>query len=177
LISMAAVSGGNQVGIYDGKLTLASTGAATFSSTVTATSFNGSATLTGTPTAPTATVGTNTTQIATTAFVNSSLRPYKSYAALLTQIGTSAPVAIVLENTLGGMVVFTRSGVGIYIGTLTGAFVANKTLTLGVASTHPSFLAINRVTNDTFAIVTENSGGTLTDSLLNVTSIEIRVYN
>lgn len=35
-----------------------------------ATSYNGTATLTGTPTAPTATAGTNTTQIATTAFVH-----------------------------------------------------------------------------------------------------------
>ena len=37
--------------------------------TISATSYTGGATLTGTPTAPTATVGTNTTQIATTAFV------------------------------------------------------------------------------------------------------------
>jgi hypothetical protein len=37
--------------------------------TITASSFNGSAALTGTPTAPTATSGTNTTQIATTAYV------------------------------------------------------------------------------------------------------------
>jgi lysophospholipase L1-like esterase len=107
----------------------------------------------------------------------SSLRPYKVYTALLTQSGTSAPVATVLENTLGGTVVFTRSSTGIYIGTLTGAFVANKTLTLGVASTHPSFLSMNRVTNDTFSIATENSGGNLTDGLLNDTSIEVRVYN
>ena len=46
-------------------------GAAIFSSSVTATSFNGGAALTGIPTAPTATEGTNTTQIATTAFVQS----------------------------------------------------------------------------------------------------------
>jgi hypothetical protein len=44
-------------------------GAATFASSVTATSFNGGAALTDSPTAPTATAGTNTTQIATTAFV------------------------------------------------------------------------------------------------------------
>jgi len=37
--------------------------------TLVATSYTGSASLTGTPTAPTATAGTNTTQIATTAFV------------------------------------------------------------------------------------------------------------
>lgn len=30
------------------------------------------------------------------------LLPYKVYTALLTQTGTDAPVATVLENTLGG---------------------------------------------------------------------------
>ena len=45
------------------------TGNATFSSTVTATSFNGSATLTGTPTAPTAAPGTTGNQIATLDYV------------------------------------------------------------------------------------------------------------
>ena len=44
---------------------------ATFPAKVTATTFSGSATLTGTPTAPTASAGTNNTQIATTAFVKS----------------------------------------------------------------------------------------------------------
>jgi len=50
----------------------------------------------------------------------------KVYRALLTQTGTDAPVATVLENTLGGDVVWTRDTVGIYIGTLTGAFPADK---------------------------------------------------
>ena len=40
---------------------------------ISGTNYTGSATLTGTPTAPTATAGTNTTQIATTAFVQSEL--------------------------------------------------------------------------------------------------------
>jgi len=54
---------------------LEAAGAATFSSTISATSYTGSATLTGTPTAPTATAGTNTTQIATTAFVQANTLP------------------------------------------------------------------------------------------------------
>ena len=52
----------------------------------------------------------------------------KTYKALLTQTGTDAPVATVLQNTLGGTVVWTRNGVGSYQGTLVGAFTANKTL-------------------------------------------------
>lgn len=50
---------------------------------------------------------------------------YRSYTALLNQSGISDPVATVLDNTLGN-IVWTRVGVGRYIGTLTGAFVSNK---------------------------------------------------
>lgn len=46
---------------------------ATFPAKVTATTFSGSAALTGTPTAPTASAGTNNTQIATTAFVKTAI--------------------------------------------------------------------------------------------------------
>lgn len=53
-------------------------------------------------------------------------RPYKVYTALLTQSGTDAPVATVMENTLGGTVVWSYAGVGQYVGTLTGAFPAGK---------------------------------------------------
>ena len=60
-------------------------------------------------------------------------RPYKSYVAILTQTGTAAPtVATVLDNTLGGTIVWTRTAAGNYTGTLTGAFTASKTI--GVAS-------------------------------------------
>lgn len=51
---------------------------------------------------------------------------YKIYRALLTQTGTSAPVATVLENTLGDDIVWTRGGAGQYTGTLNGAFTDNK---------------------------------------------------
>ena len=52
---------------------------------------------------------------------------YLVYTALLTQSGTDAPVATVLENTLGGTVVWTRDGEGLYTATLSDAFTANKT--------------------------------------------------
>lgn len=54
-------------------------------------------------------------------------RPYKVYTALLTQTGTDAPVATVLENTLGGEIVWSYDGFGSYIGSLNGAFTENKT--------------------------------------------------
>jgi hypothetical protein len=51
---------------------------------------------------------------------------YKVYTALLSQSGTNAPVATVLENTLGGTVVWAYSSTGSYSATLAGAFPANK---------------------------------------------------
>lgn len=52
---------------------------------------------------------------------------YKIYRALLTQSGTNAPVATVLENTLGD-IVWSRAVLGVYEGTLTGAFTSGKTI-------------------------------------------------
>ena len=40
--------------------------------------------------------------ITTNAAAIAAVKPYKVYIALLNQSGTNAPVAIVLENTLGG---------------------------------------------------------------------------
>ena len=51
----------------------------------------------------------------------------KMYTALLTQSGTDAPVATVLQNTLGGTVEWGRTGEGVYKATLEGAFTENKT--------------------------------------------------
>ena len=50
----------------------------------------------------------------------------KVYRALLTQSGTNAPVATVLENTLGGEAVWTRAGENDYRGNLSGAFPSSK---------------------------------------------------
>jgi len=59
--------------------------------------------------------------------VTNTVRPYKVYTALLTQTGTNAPVATVLENTLGGDIIWSYSGTGSYLGTLAGAFTSQKT--------------------------------------------------
>ncbi len=50
------------------------------------------------------------------------LQTAKRYTAVLTQTGTNAPVATVIENTLGGTLVWTYSAPGVYIGTLAAAF-------------------------------------------------------
>lgn len=51
----------------------------------------------------------------------------KVYRALLTQTGTDAPTATVLENSLGGTPTYGYVDPGTYTVTLTGAFTANKT--------------------------------------------------
>lgn len=52
--------------------------------------------------------------------------PYKIYSAFLSQSGSSAPVATVKQNTLGGTVVWGRYGPGDYKCTLSGAFPDGK---------------------------------------------------
>ena len=47
---------------------------------------------------------------------------YLVYTALLSQSGTDAPVATVLQNTLGGTVVWSRNTTGDFSATLGGAF-------------------------------------------------------
>lgn len=90
----------------------------------------------------------------------------KVYRALLTQASTSAPVATVLENSLGGTLVWTRTNTGVYTGTLSGAFPANKVFSFASLST----VSVARASNNT---VTVNSGA---DDTLSATSIEILVY-
>lgn len=100
----------------------------------------------------------------------------KRYVALLSQSGTSAPTAEVLENTLGGTVVWSYDGVGSYLGTLTGAFPGNKTITL-IESLKPTGKVISTSGAPNFvAINTTNNSDVAANNILNVTSISISVY-
>ena len=103
----------------------------------------------------------------------------KSYRALLTQATTATPSATVLENSLGGTVVWARSNTGVYTATLTGAFTTAKTFimvsgTAGSIATRSDVLAVRTSAN----VVTVSTGtaGSAADSILSSTSIEILVY-
>jgi hypothetical protein len=105
------------------------------------------------------------------------LKPYKVYTALMGQIGTGAPTATVLENTIGS-IVWTRTSGGNYKGTLTGAFTSAKTvgfLTLNYIG-DDNTVQCGRVSNNEFNITTLNSLSTPTDTVLSDASLEIRVY-
>jgi len=102
----------------------------------------------------------------------------KRYIALLTQSGTDAPVATVLENTLGD-IAWTYSTVGVYVGTLAGAFPADKVLCFvgGLASAAADRTGrCVRTDADTITLTTsENTAAA--NALLIGDPIEIRVYD
>ena len=108
---------------------------------------------------------------------------YKVYTALLSQTSTNAPVATVLENTLGGTLVWSRVNTGEYRATLSGVFTVNKTVTfVNQGATSPladirfNRQDLNGCTLRTFAHSTSTplEGGYLING---VTMLEIRVYN
>ncbi len=105
---------------------------------------------------------------------------YLVYTALLTQSGTDAPVATVLENTLGGMVVWTRTDVGFYLGTLAGVFTSNKVWAAVSQRNDASELNLSNAAaysyNANTITVTTATDGSYVDDVLFNNSIEIRVY-
>ena len=133
-------------------------------------------TVSGTITASPATLDT---QLATLGQVKNQ-RPYKVYTALLSQTGTNAPTATALENTLGGSVAWSRIGSGVYLGELTGAFVNNKTWSSvsigGYLSGGANSVALKRFDNNSVILIT-NKDTLSSDNILDLASIEIRVYN
>ena len=104
-------------------------------------------------------------------------RPYKVYTALLTQTGTSAPTAIVLENTLGGTIVWTRTGIGVYRATLAGAFVINKVAHFITSGSSDSFKVINRIDSNIIQLASDSFSASPSDGIIGSDTIEIRVYN
>ena len=112
----------------------------------------------------------------------------KVYRALLMQSGTAAPVAIVLENTLGGTVVWTRSDVGLYTGTLDNTFTETKTwisqvnvpvnldgeTTFNIAESF--WVDVSHIKVQTANIDVVGGSQTNADDCLANSSIEIRVY-
>jgi hypothetical protein len=112
-------------------------------------------------------------------------RPYKVYTALVSQSGTDAPVATVLENTIGN-IVLTRNGIGQFTVTSDNLFTAYKTAVFitptSASSGYPVFAFDTDFPNeDNLYIYSygEPSGApdNYEDGKLNKTTIEIRVYN
>jgi len=110
--------------------------------------------------------------------VSDILPTYTKYVALISQSSTAAPTVIELENTIGP-IVWTRSALGIYFGTLTGAFTASKTyVMLSNVETNSIVMAERRDANTIEINTTDLASPTaaLVDSKLNNNTLEIRVY-
>ena len=121
---------------------------------------------------------------ATVQSVSNLIKPYKSWVGILAQSGNNAPTATVLQNDLGGTITFAYSTIGVYTGTLTGAFTANKSVFMtstqivysGTIVRQAAFLFTSV---DAFAITT-SSNFTNADGVLQSApfiTVEIRVYN
>lgn len=103
----------------------------------------------------------------------------KVYRALLTQTSTNAPTATVLENSLGGNVVWSRDSAGTYFGTLTGVFTANKCFFLSQLNDPASgTMSISRVDADKVVVQTVTPAATplKADALLNAANVQILIY-
>ena len=108
---------------------------------------------------------------------------YTVYTALITQTGTTAPVATVLQNTTGGTIVWTRPsnpGVGRYVATISGAsYTANKTVVI-VTSGGNSDMILRPVVSSTTTVDWYNidsSDNAVSDTISATTTVEIRIYS
>ena len=115
----------------------------------------------------------NVTIASVAAFANTYNLGYTVYTALLTQAGTAAPVATILQNTTGGTLTWTRQSAGNYTVTASSAlFTANKTIVFGNQGNFlQKTLAWNRTSDTTVALDLGSD-----DRLING-AFEIRIYS
>jgi hypothetical protein len=107
--------------------------------------------------------------------------PFKKYVALLNQVGTNIPTAIVLENTFSEIPTFSRTSAGVYKLELIDSFTLDKTFIVtgsaDVSAGTGDFATViaRRFDEDTITLYTYDNF-TSSDNMLVNTSIEIRVY-
>lgn len=107
---------------------------------------------------------------------------YKKYVALLSQTGSNAPTANVLETTMSSGITTSYDSTGVYKLISNGEFTIGKTIVLSTPTRSDAFIAIVQssaselyintkdITSDTPFIPSAND-------LLDNTTIEIRVYS
>ena len=114
----------------------------------------------------------NFTMSSIAALSNSIGLGYTVYTALISQTGTAAPVATVLQNTTSGTIAWVRDSLGNYAGVITGdAFTADKTLVFVNQGGGTSTANIQWSSSTTKVTII-----TAADSVLTKASIEIRIY-
>ncbi len=111
------------------------------------------------------------------------VQPLK-YIALLTQAGTAAPTAKVLQNDLSDAIVWAYVSPGVYTGTLAAAFTADKTsLKLGnqlgglnKATLVRTSANVVTLTTNVLSVIATVLTATATNAIITDLDIEIIVY-
>lgn len=108
---------------------------------------------------------------------------YKVYTAIITQTGTDAPTAVVLQNTLGITPTLTRFATGNYRITASNTFTANKTFCIvgqeANSGTGMNYIWASDSNDDEVLLQTYDGAGfgaALTDDKMDRLAVEIRVY-
>ena len=97
------------------------------------------------------------------------------YKAIITQTGTAAPVATILENSLNTNVIWTRVAVGSYAGTLEGGEFNASTFVLATIASPGAFLIYGTTSGSDIKIATKDAAGVAVD-LVGTAYIEVQVY-
>lgn len=114
------------------------------------------------------------------------INPYKSYQAVITQSGTSAPSAFVALNELGTTMTWGRTSAGIYTLTAGSAVLTtNKTVIFlsnpitGLVSyvVIPTSTTVITLTTLLSSVIATVLTAVNTDALITNLGIEVRVYN
>jgi len=114
--------------------------------------------------------------LATEEWVKVNALNYKSYVAVISQSGTSAPTAIVLENNTQETFSFSYNGVGDYDITCSSAILlSDKTAILGNYSVLDSSGTVAYATRTSDTIINLDTGGV--NDVIDSRTIEIRIYN
>jgi hypothetical protein len=102
---------------------------------------------------------------------------FSSYVALLTETGTAAPTAVIMQNSLGVVPTLARTSAGIYTVTATGKFTVGKTFCSIPVNGQDVSYTVDYTSVDVITISTKVlTTGVLTDAILTNAAVEIRVY-
>jgi len=99
-------------------------------------------------------------------------------STVVVNIDATIPAATVLENTLSGAIVWSYTSAGVYVGTLTGEFLAAKTFFHINDNLAPDAgkIYIKRTSDNAITLYTDITDGTATDDLMTGVSLEVRIY-
>jgi hypothetical protein len=102
---------------------------------------------------------------------------YTVYTATLTQSGTASPVAVLMENTIGGTPTWARTTDGTYTLTITGAFTSGKTFIQYQTNDGMGIGNAERTSANVITIYSYNLGDPNDNVMYTPASFEVRVYN